>query len=481
MNISSIKRQSVISVISTISLTIIGFLSTIYFAHSLGPAPLGAYFLFLAYFGILNLIGDGGFGSAAVKRISEGKEPNEYFSAFIFIRIALVALSVTVLLLAEPYLKDVTSSGVFFWLLLAIIISVFSSSMMIGVYGSGKVGVSQISGFIDALLRVIFQIIAVFFGFNIAGLAGGFVGGLIAGGVANFRYLDLTIVRFGLSHIKNLFGFSFWIFLTASGSLVFSYADTILIGYFMNTADVGIYRTAFQLTSVATFTTLAFHTVLYPKISKWGANGQLTEIENSLATAWTYSLFLAIPTCIGGWILGEKLLYYLYGDSFVQGTPALVFLLLVQIANVFMYLGTMSLAALNRPRDAFNITLIAALANILLDIALIPFLGITGAAVATLIAMTVNGLGAMYLLSRAIAIKFEFRQLKNIVFASGFMGIFLLVIHFLLPLTHVLTVFAVVFAGAIVYVLVLFKLDQKIREEIKYLCTSLGIPWPIYR
>ena len=82
MNISSIQRQSVISLFSTIALTGIGFLSTIYFAHTLGPAPLGAYFLFLAYFGILNVVVDGGFGSAAVKRISEGLEQNEYFSAY---------------------------------------------------------------------------------------------------------------------------------------------------------------------------------------------------------------------------------------------------------------------------------------------------------------------------------------------------------------------------------------------------------------
>ena len=260
MKISSIQRQSVISLFSTIALTGIGFISTIYFAHTLGPAPLGAYFLFLAYFGILNLVGDGGFGGAAVKRISEGKEPNEYFSAFVFIRIVLLALSVTLLLFAEPYFKDLNSSGVFFWLLLALIVSVFSSSSGIGVYGIGKVGVYQISGFVDALIRTLFQIIAVFLGFGVAGLTGGFVGGLIAGGLMNFRYLDLRLVRFGLSHLKNLSGFSFWIFLTASGSLVFSYADTILIGFFMSNADVGIYRTAFQLTSVATFATLAFHT-----------------------------------------------------------------------------------------------------------------------------------------------------------------------------------------------------------------------------
>jgi len=478
MKISSIQRQSMISLFSTIALTGIGFLSTIFFAHKLGPAILGAYYLFLAYLGIFNFIGDGGLGRAAVKRISEGKDANEYFSAYMFIRIALLVVSVTVLLYVEPYLKDITSSGAVFWLILALIISVFSGSTWVGVYGSGKVGISQISIFLDALARTLIQIIAVVLGFGVAGLTGGFIGGLIAGGIVNFRYFNLKLVYFKISHLKNLLGFSFWIFLTASGSLVFSYADTILIGFFMTNADVGIYRTAFQLTSVATFTTLAFHSVLYPKISNWGVHEQIIEIENSLARAYTYSLLLAIPTCIGGWILGERLLYFLYGASFVEGTSALFFLLLMQVFYVFMYLGTMSLAALNRPKDAFWITLIAAVANILLDLALIPTLGITGAAVATLIAMTINALGALYLLSRIISVKFEYEPVKNIVYASGIMGIFLLVIMFLFPLAHVVSVLAVVILGAIIYISVLFKLNQKIHDEIRDLCVNLGIPWP---
>ncbi len=227
-------------------MTGIGFLSTIYFAHTLGPAPVGAYFLFLAYFGILNLVGDGGFGVAAIKRISEGKEQNEYFSAFVVVRVVLLALSVSLLLFAANFLKDFTSSGIFFWLLLALIVSVFSNSTAIGTFSAGKVVISQVSAFMDIFLRTLFQIAAVFLGFGVAGLAGGFIAGLIAGGLVNFRYLDLKLIRFRISHLKNLSVFSFWIFLTAGGSLVFTYADTILIGFFMNNADIGIYRTAFQ-------------------------------------------------------------------------------------------------------------------------------------------------------------------------------------------------------------------------------------------
>jgi O-antigen/teichoic acid export membrane protein len=478
MEISSIQRQSLISFSSTIALTAIGFISTIYFAHTLGPAPLGVYFLFIAYFGIFNLIGEGGFGGAAVKRISEGKEQNEYFSAFVFIRIVLLVVSITVLLFAAPFMKDLTSSGIFFWLLLSLIVAVFSGSSGMGNYGAGKVGIFQISTFVDALSKTLFQITAVFLGFSVAGLAGGFIVGLTAGSVINFRYLDLKLVWFRISHLKNLCGFSFWIFLTASGSLIFNYADTIFIGFFMTPADVGIYRTAFQLSSLASFTTLALQSVLYPKISNWEVNGQLKKIENALAAACSYSLLLAVPTCIGGWILGERLLYYLYGASFVEGAPPLFFLLLMQIVNVFMCLGTMSLTALNRPKDTFKVTAAASIVNLILDLALIPVIGITGAAVATLIAMTLNALGAFILLSRVISIKFEYDTIKNILYAAGFMGIFLLIVHSIIPLTHVVAVLSLVIIGAGVFILVLFKLDRKMHDEFRDISSNLGIPWP---
>ena len=478
MEITPIQRQSVMALGSTLALTAIGFLSTIYFAHILGPAILGEYYLFLSYYGILNLIGDGGFGGAAIKRISERKEPNEFFSAFVFLRILLVVVSVSALLLVALFFNEIVSSGMFFWLLIAIIVSIFSSCTAIAVYGIGNVGLYQISTFLETFVKIIIQIIAIFLGFTFEGLAGGFVLGMIAGGLVNYRYVNLILVRFRRSHLRNLFGFSFWIFLTSSGSLVFCYADTILIGYFMENADVGVYRTAFQLTSIATFTTMAFHTVLYPKISQWEIQGDLAAIGTTLSRAVTYSLFLAIPVCIGGWILGEQLLYFLYGASFIGGTTALTILLVVQIANVFMYLGTMSLNSLNRPRDAFFVTAIASIINIVLDIVLIPVLGISGAAIATLIAMTLNGFMAFSRLSQVITVKFEIVSIRNILFSSGAMGLIIIILSYVISLTHVLLVVGMVIIGGICYFGILIKADAGIHDEIKQLALKIGVPWP---
>ena len=70
-----------------------------YFAHAVGESVLGAYILFVAHLSIFSLVGDVGLGGAVVKRISEGREKNEFFSAFVALRIILLAASVSALLL----------------------------------------------------------------------------------------------------------------------------------------------------------------------------------------------------------------------------------------------------------------------------------------------------------------------------------------------------------------------------------------------
>ena len=478
MRIESMRRQSMVSLITTLALTLIGFMSTMYFAHAVGASVLGAYFLFLAYLGIFNLVGDAGFGGAAVKRISEGREQNEFFSAFFTLRLLLLVVSVSALLLARPLLVDMDRSGMFFWLLVALVIGVFSSSVSNGNYGSGKVGINQTCGFLESAGRIIFQVAAIFLGFGAAGLAGGLVFGMIASGVVGLRFLDLRFARFRVHHLRSLFSFSFWIFLAAGGSLVFSYADTVLIGYFLENADVGVYCVAFQFTTAATFTTIAMRTVLYPNMSNWSARGEYSMVESALAKGFTYSLLLAVPVFVGGLLLGNRLLYFFYGAGFAPGAPALHVLLTVQVVNVFMYLQTMCLNALNYPKESFKVTAVASIANIPLNFALIPVLGITGAAVATLVTMTLNAALAYRVLKRIIDVRLEYSSVRNILVSSAVMGVFVGGYRLMVPLSNVWLALVPVVVGAIVYGMLLLKLDQDIHDELRAIVVQMGMPWP---
>jgi O-antigen/teichoic acid export membrane protein len=475
MSIEPVRRQSLISFGNIIGLTVLGYIATMYFAHVLGAAILGSYYLLLAYYSIFSLIGDGGFGGAATKRISEGKDADAFFSAFVFLRSILLIVSVCLLLVIAPFLVDFMASGLLPWLLLLLVAGTLSGFVFIGVYGSGKVGVAQTSDFLNTAVKIIFQILATFLGYGITGLAGGVIVGMAAAFFINFRYLHLKLTKFTKEHLQSLFSFSFWIFLTSTGFTVFATADTILIGYFLTNADVGVYRIAYQLSTAALFSSLALNTVLFPTMSRWCSDGNLKSVSDALSRAFSFSLLLAVPVIIGGILLSRPLLYYLYGSDFSTGASTLVLLLLLQIPIIFANLQTTTLNALDRPKKSFISTSSAAGLNIVLNVAFIPFIGISGAALATVISVSLNALLSRRYLSQIIPVRIEKRPVISIILSGLAMGVVVFLLSYVTGISSVLLLVAAVLVGAIAYFLLLFKLDPGIRSEATSLLRTFGI------
>ncbi len=476
MSIGPVQRQALLSFGSLIAVTGLGYVATFYFAHYLGPAALGAYFLFLAYYGIFDLIGDGGFGGAAVKRISEGRDQREYFTAFVILRGCLLCLSVLVFIIVSPYLAGIHENGLLPLLIVALAAGTIATITSTNLYGTAQVGIMQVSNLANTILKNMVQVVAVFFGFYIGGLVAGFIAGMGVATLINLRFIRLGLSRCNWSHIQRLFTFSFWTFLSSGGMLMFTYADTILIGIYMSEADVGIYRIAFQLSSVASFTVLAFHTVLFPQISRWHAEGNRSGIEHSLSKALTYSFFLAIPVTAGGILLSDRLLYYLYGASFTGGAPVLIILLFAQIGNIFMYLFTMSLNAMDNPRSSFIATGISGILNILLNIILIPIYGVAGAAFVALVTMLLNAFLAYRMLSGTIHIRIETKSVAHLVLSALVMSGFLFAYTFLVPVQDFIGLGIVVLLGAILYSGAVLAIDRPIRNDLKDLLDTMRIP-----
>lgn len=477
MGIGAVQRQSIISFIWQIAYTFVGFLSTIYFAHTLGATILGSYFLFVAYFSVIGLISEGGLSGGAIKRISEGNDPDCYFSAFFLLRSLFLISSIIILVIIRNYLS-VLDFYLYSWLLLAMAISFLLNTVQVGIAGRDKMGIYSTSNFINNMSRILFQILAVLLGFEAAGLAGGFVAGMLVAAIVGLRFFDLRLVRFHWDHIMSLSSFSFWLFLTSSGVMVYSYADTIMIGYFMNNADVGIYRVAFQFASFALIATTEIRGVLWPKISSWGQASQIELIEKSLSRALNYSLLFSIPITIGGILLGDNILSVLYGVEFEKGYSTLVVLLIVQVVNVFQFLFTTYLGALDMQKEAFKLTAVSSIANIFLNIILIPLIGIFGAAVATLITMILNALLASKALSQIISVNLEYGCISNILKASVTMAFLLGVYRLYVPITSIFTILLAILFGGIIFSIMILKLDRSISNELREIAKNLSLPWP---
>jgi O-antigen/teichoic acid export membrane protein len=178
--------------------------------------------------------------------------------------------------------------------------------------------------------------------------------------------------------------------------------------------------------------------------------------------------------------LGDRLLYFFYGADFARGYHALIILLGVQVVNVFQYFFTMYLDALDHPKESFKVTAVGIVANIGLNIVLIPVIGINGAAIATLVTMTLNALLAQRALSKLMAISLERRSILNIMIASFVMGVLIGIYRLFIPLTNVWITLLAVIIGGVTYGILILKLDRKICNELREIVEKVGIGfvWP---
>lgn len=478
MDIGPVRRHSLIAFISSIGVTVTGFFATVYIAHYAGSAALGGFFLLLAYIGIIGLFTDAGISGAALQRISEGESGYEFFTAHAAVRVVLLAVTLTILLAARPLFVDLNQSGLFIWLIVALVVSTAAGIISTGVYGGGKVGVLQVADLAGNIVRVVVQVIAVYLGYSAGGLAAGFIAGLLAGLLINIRALSMRIVRFGRRNIEGLLEFSGWAFVTGLIGALMGYADTILVGYFLSNSDIGMYRTTFQLATIALFVMFALRTALYPKIASWMKGGETGSVETALSRAITYSLALAVPAACGAWVLGSSLLYYLYGASFAAAGPAMSVLFMVELVTIFFSLETMCLGALNMPKSVFLVTATGAVSTIIFDLLLIPLLGITGAAIALFLGSIIYTLAAHSILKKKIHVRIEKKPVMSIIISSAVMAFCVAAYQYVLPFTNVYLISSAVVMGIIIYGVLILQLDKGIRDEVREMVTGLGLPWP---
>lgn len=464
--IGAVKRQSIICLFWQIILTVIGYLKVMYFSHAIGANALGAYFLYTSYFGIFSTLFDGGFGNATSKKISEGEEQEKYFTAYFVLRLLLIGSVILLLLFFKNFFYNLNESGLFLFLLIFLFVSIFQGAISTGITGCGKIGIFSTCNSIGALCTIFLQVFGVVLGYGAIGLAIGTIGGIFISGVIEVFFLKLRFSRFEWRHIRNLSSIALWIFLTSGASLLFS-LDTIFVGHFLGNTAVGQYKVISQLSIVGTFVVGILSATLWPRINRWGKIGQVTFIEESLSRALSYSFLFAIPVFFGGIILGDKILYFFYGKEFVSSYPSLVVLFILQIINVFQSFFIIYLDALYLLKESFRAVVVAAVVNVILNIILIPLLGIFGAAIGILCSVCIGTFFTWRALSRVIMVKIQCDDIRNILKASAIMAFFIFCFRFFIPVQNFLVVLLAVFFGFIIFVIFIFKFDRKIWHDLR--------------
>lgn len=431
-----------------------GFISTIIFTRVLGADLLGVYYLFLAYFSIFNVFSEFGLGNGLVKKISEGEQELNYFSAYFTLRMIFL-VAVTILLLCL-----MPTSDVFLWVIIALCVSFFSSTVSYWILGTNKFSTYNLSKAMGELVRIILSIGLVLIGFSVGGLIGAFIVGLIFSGVLCLKYFKVKLIKPQKECLIDLFKFSTCIAVVNFVAILIGYSDTVILSIFGDTGDIGVYRVVLQFASVVLLAANAYNTIIYPKLSFYAKN-DMVEFNKILSNSIICSLVIGIPCCFGGILLGEPAIFYLYGVDFVCGTGVFCVLLMYYLLSIFSTLYATALSAKNQVFVLFKINIAVLVVNMVLNVVLFYLMGIVGIAISSLICVSLQVLMEKKVLGK---IGFNGLFVAKICFSTLIMCIVLVILG---KINSLETLILNIGVGVCVYFIVLLLIGKEIFIMLK--------------
>jgi len=268
--------------------------------------------------------------------------------------------------------------------------------------------------------------------------------------IYTFKHLPLP-TKFSVKRAVNpvaleLLLFSLPLLGVAMLQVIISWTDTLMLGTFKTSTEVGLYNVAYPLASFISSPLGAMLLIYTPVISGLYAEDMLHEIRRnfSILTKWLCSATL--PLFLTLFLFPETVITVLFGANYIFAADALRILSLGFIINNFLGPNGATLIAMGKSRFIMWATLATALLNIGLNTALIPPLGIVGAAIASVASITsINLIGCwkLYSLSRAQPltknlIKSTFISLAVVFFIQVLLRNLTTVTPWMLPLLFVL-------------------------------------------
>ncbi|WP_227376658.1 flippase [Haladaptatus halobius] len=184
-------------------------------------------------------------------------------------------------------------------------------------------------------------------------------------------------------HVREMAVFSAPLVVSSVLADLLTRTDTVMLGYFTTSHDVGLYSAAYPLANSLLIALASFGFLYLPLASRLDANGERDEIATiyQLTTKWvfviTFPAFLLFVT------FPADILSVFFGERYANGALALAILSVGFFTNAAGGRNRETLSALGHTKLILAGNAVAFVLNLLMNLALIPTYGFVGAAVAS--------------------------------------------------------------------------------------------------
>ena len=218
--------------------------------------------------------------------------------------------------------------------------------------------------------------------FLLATLIIGIVGIIVALRTTTFWKAPLKI---DVPLLKDFFLFGLPLIFFVIGNKVIDSMDLLILTYFRPLEEVGVYSVVLPTAGLCLFFFRPLAVVMLSLGTELWRKGDLDQLRRLLSRVYDYLLLLVFPFIVLMMIYAEFLLTLLFGPAYASGATALRIILPGVFFFGAVHMNISVLTAVGNSKASGKIMFYGAIVNCLLNIILIPFFGMVGAAVATLV------------------------------------------------------------------------------------------------
>ncbi|MBD9159128.1 MAG: flippase [Clostridiales bacterium] len=163
--------------------------------------------------------------------------------------------------------------------------------------------------------------------------------------------------------------------------------DKIMVGNILNVTEVGLYENAEKIINVPLNILTALGTVMLPRMTNLVANKMENKVIEYINKTMKVSLFLAVPTIIGIYIVADKAVTIYLGQAFSGSIILVQFLSIIILFKIWAnIIRTQYLIPKERDISYIISVIIGAILNVIFNIIFIRKFGTIGAVYGTIIA-----------------------------------------------------------------------------------------------
>ena len=434
---------------------VFSFFLIILIARYLGDVGLGKYSFVFAFVGVFSVLSDFGSTVYMTREISRDTSLSDKYFGKVFVFKLLVGLLATVLPVVVIFFTSqsmeiktgvlLTSIAMFFYYI------AFSFRAVVNAFEvQGYQSLYVIS---ERIIAFILGAFVLYRGYGLLALLAVLVLSNASSYFILYKLVSKNIIKFQLKFdypfIKSFLKSSAPFWFTTIFMTIYFKIDTVMLSFMKDYAVTGWYNAAYKIIDALSFVPFVIITVVFPPMSKfYKSNANFLRILYE--KVFYYLALLALPLGLGATMLADRIILFVYKQSFVNSVIALQILMWALVLIFVNYMMGYFLNSIEKQKLFTLTTGLCAVINIILNFILIPPYSFKGAAIATVATEFFNFVMLYYFTSKN-GYKINLSILAKPLIATVFMGIIIYYTMFL----HLLLIIPIAIAAYFAILLIM--------------------------